>query len=276
MTSLRCPEHLLKYQAQNGAFRSYMVYPDRWEEDQNGFVTALVLRALRRWPESATLSRMRERALDFLEQCASSRWAGGFGFWPERQRPSWAKNVPADLDDTAIMNLELLLHGRRTMVEARRVIFEVLVPQLRMRREQFDPPWIRPGVFPTWLTDNDRSANPIDCCVNANIIGLMAYTGLSHLPGYGEVCSMLREALLWARTSPARLASLTPYYPEPNELQLALENAVYSGATDLQPALRAVSALPTRFLNADGVRFLCSNAYGPPYWHSSAVHLARS
>jgi hypothetical protein len=274
MTSLS-PERLLQQQTSNGAFRGYIVYRDRREEDQNGFVTALVLRALRRWPESATLSRMRERALDFLEQCASSRWIGGFGFWPERQRPSWAQNVPADLDDTAIINLELLLHGRRTMVEARRVIFEVLVPQLRMRTERLDPPWVRPGVFPTWLTDNDRSGNPIDCCVNTNIIGLMAYTGLSHLPGYGEVCSMLREALSWAGTSQARLASLTPYYPESNEFQLALENAVYSGATQLQPALRAMSTLPTRSLNADGVRFLCSNAYGPPYWYSPAVHLAR-
>jgi hypothetical protein len=93
------------------------------------------------------------------------------------------------------------------------------------------------GVFLTWLHRGVRP-NPVDCCVNANVIALMASAGLTHLPGYAEACAMIQEGLRWANQSWDRAQALVPYYPDPRELYYALHHAVEWGAESCAPALR--------------------------------------
>jgi hypothetical protein len=269
-------------QAANGAFRCRIVFRDREEDDCNGFATALVLRHLRRLPVLAGVSEVRRRALDFLERCAAPGLPGAFGFWPADERPAWAQRVPPDVDDTSIITQELALHGRRTLSEVRQVVYAVLMPALVTEVEQPGPPWLRPLVFPTWLGQEPRRANPVDCCVNVNAAALMAWCGLAHLPGYRDGCALLEAGLDWAGDNRARLSSLTPYYPSPVELLHALEHAVESGALELRTArerLRTILALPAPPGQAqDRYRpgVLCGNAYSGPHWYCPGLEVARN
>jgi hypothetical protein len=273
--SVTLADQLAAHQTSKGAFKSHIVFKGREEEDSNGCITALTLRALRRTLAPNAVPGVRGLALDFLEQCESSRWQGAFGFWPERERPRWAQRVPPDFDDTAIINLELLLAGRRTREETQRVVYELLVPRLRTDVRDLDPPWIHSLVFPTWLTDDSHRANPVDCCINANVAALMAATGLTHLPGYRECFAMIAAGLEWAGNSWRRLSSLTPYYPRPRELLLALENVSYA-AKEIHPCsekLRSLlSGLQEPLQHREAV---CSRVYGGVYWRSPALELAR-
>ena len=164
----------------SGAFHRSIVSKDRCVDDCNGFATALVLRAMRHYSAAPELEALRQRALDFLESCASPQLPGAFGFWPLSQRPAWACRVPADIDDTAVINLEPAIHGRRSLIDVQRVFYEVLLPNLLVDVDPYGPPWMIPLVFPTWLApDSQHRPNPVDCCVNTNVLALMAYAGLT-------------------------------------------------------------------------------------------------
>jgi hypothetical protein len=281
MTYLTLVKRLSGFQAANGAFTCRIVFRNREEEDCNGFATALVLRHLRRLPALAVSDEVQERALDFLERCASPRLPGAFGFWPADARPAWAWNVPEDVDDTAIMNQELAVHGRCTSAEVHRVVYEVLMPTLLTEVDQLGPPWIHPLVFPTWLGQGPHSPNLVDCCVNVNVVALMSWCGLAHLPGYREACALIDAGLDWAKDNWPRLASLTPYYPNPRELLYALEHAVASGAIELQPArerLRTILARQAPRLHDQSPHLpgvLCGYAYGGPYWYCPALEVVK-
>jgi hypothetical protein len=282
MVSRRIVTRLAGLQAANGAFTCRIVFRNREEDDCNGFATALVLRHLRRLPALTEAGEVRRRALDFLERCAAPGWPGAFGFWPADERPTWARNVPADIDDTCIISLELAVHGRRALSDVRQTVFEVLMPALLTEVEQPGPAWLHPLVFPTWLGPASHRANPVDCCVNVNAVALMAWCGLAHLPGYGEACALLDRGLAWAGDNWSRLTSLTPYYPNPLELLHALEHAVFSGAIELHAArerLRSILARPALRMHAQIPPIsgaLCGNAYGGPYWYCPALELARN
>src|SRR5262245_1157470 len=101
-------------QEPDGSFPSDVTAPSGTFTDRNGFTAARVLRALRGLPHEPALDRLRARTLDFLERCCSSTIPGAFGFWPADARPAWAELVPADIDDTAIITVELLRHQRRS------------------------------------------------------------------------------------------------------------------------------------------------------------------
>jgi hypothetical protein len=261
-------------QAASGAVRSFVTHRDRAEADDNALATALTLRALRGHAPSPALDRLRRRALDFLERCASPHRPGAFGFWPPAARPAWGHRVPDDVDDTAIVTLELALHGRRAPAEAQRTVWEVLVPALLPRVSPVGPRWIRPGVFRTWLDDDDRRPNPVDCCANANALALLAHAGLTHVPGYREACAMIADALQWAGPSPFRLRTLSPYYPNPRELLDALEHAVACGAVDLRDSAERLRGWCASLPPASDDT-LCSNAYGGIRWSCPALRLAR-
>jgi hypothetical protein len=273
---------LAAYQTTSGAFVSWIVQRTGEIEDCNGFATALVLRALRQGGGIRAREPLCQAALDFLESCESPDQAGAFGFWPAHQRPIWAQRVPSDVDDTAIINLELAQYGRRSLDEARRVVYAVLMPHLvqpHLVQNELrpGPSWLRPLVFPTWIGKGKQAANPVDCCVNANVLALLAYTGLTHLPGYKQACCMIADAIAWAGDSPLRVRSLTPYYPQPTEFLYALDHAIACGAVELQTARNQLAG-HCAGAEVDGSQreAICSNAYRAPIWHCPALSLIRA
>ncbi|MCC6456075.1 MAG: hypothetical protein IT328_14065 [Caldilineaceae bacterium] len=274
-------KRLTAYQAANGAFVSWIVQRDGEIEDYNGFATALVLRALRQRGDVSAREPLCQVALDFLESCESPDRAGAFGFWPVQQRPIWAQRVPCDIDDTAVINLELAQYGRRTLDEVQAVVYGLLMAHLVQNERRPGPPWLRPLVFPTWIGKGgetaNTAANPVDCCVNTNVVALMAYTGLTHLPGYSEACGMIADGIAWAGDSPLRIRSLTPYYPQPTEFLYALDHAITCGAVELQaPRDQLANDCAAAGVEGSQPGAICSNAYADPIWRCPALSLVRA
>jgi hypothetical protein len=118
-----------------------------------------------------------------------------------------------------------------------------------------------------------------DCTVNVNVVALLATAGLRAVPGYAQACAMIADAVAWAGASPARAVSLSPFYPEPGELVLALESAVAAGARELDATLTDVRNSPMwqnlrrRSCREDPV--ICGSAYGLLRWNCRHVGWAR-
>lgn len=273
---------LQKEQSNNGAILSWSHWGDRMYPDWNGFTTALVLRALRHIPISnVAVSYIREHALDFLLTCEEPERPGSFRFWPVSMQPDWIKLAPpADADDTAVYALELARHGRLGQSELRQIACCVLVPHRLRHVETPSPPWLRPGVFLTWLWLDKGSANIVDCCVNANVVALLAYAGMTHLPGYQEACDMIEKAILWAGGSWPRARSIAPFYPHPVELRYAVEHAVECGAKLLRPSLQRLRECSWEVDKIDELsvmeRPICGSAYRGVFWTSRNVQIART
>lgn len=270
---------LLAAQAAGGAFASFVHLPQATLLDCNAFVTALVLRTLRRPLTEAgpgcAWELVRERALDFLESCESAAEPGSFRFWPHDATPAWIGGIPEDADDTAICALELVRHGRRPADFLRQVACKVL---LKRRLREVEPPapeWLRRGVFVTWLRDDPR-ANLVDCCVNANVVALFAAANMRHLPGYAEACGMIAQAITWVGGSMPRAKCITPFYPHPAELYYAVEHAVECGAAELSASLALVRDWDSCAAAGDPEnRPVCSSAYGGVYWTAPVLQAAR-
>jgi hypothetical protein len=265
---------LATLQEDDGSFPSEVTGPGGTFTDRNGFTTASVLRALRGLPAGdPTLDQLRSRALGFVVRCRSRTVAGAFGFWPAGMRPEWADRLPDDIDDTAIMTVELLRHGRLSQRDALRTVCTVLLRhRLVARPEELRPPWIADGAFLTWIAQPGQP-NVVDCCVNANAAALMARVGATHLPGYREATRTIVDGLDWAGSDAARLRSLTPFYPSTNDLLTAVEHAVECGANALAPALERLREL--RHPDDDACRDYCSSAYGTTIWRCQALEVAQ-
>jgi hypothetical protein len=251
----------------------------RTTPDRNGFVTALVLRSLRHTPRSPSWRSLAARALTWLERCRSSSLAGAFCFWPETARPSWAAAVPPDADDTAVITTELLRHGRLGRAAALRTACRVLVPHRVAGLDRGGrPAWVAPGSFLTWLAPANpgapRVANPVDCCVNANVAALLAFLDATHLPGYDAAVATVRQGLEWAGEDPVRRSALTPFYPDARSLAEALEHAVESGTEPLREAWQHASTLPPPPTAEPPGCF--RSAYGGTVWYATALDLVRS
>jgi hypothetical protein len=277
VTAEQLVQHLLEGQSDDGAFLSYVRFCDRTEPDRNGFVTALVLRALRQIPDDSRLDNARTRALDFIEGCECPERPGAFGFWPRNDRPTWATGVTEDADDTGVIALELFRHGRLNLSDIRRIVCKVLLPHRLRPAEGSSLPWIRPGVFSTWLHDGVHP-NPIDCCVNANVVALMTAAGLGNLPGYNEACSMIKEGVRWAGQSRRRMCRLVPYYPDPRELFYAIRNAVELGAEALVETLGFLREYPwqTHSSAPSPETPIFGSSDGTVFWTSSVLAAART
>lgn len=241
--------------------------------DENGFATALVVRRMRRL---GITSPSVERALDFLETCAAEP-AGAFAFWPPSPRPAWAAGLPPDADDTAVITLELLAHGRRTRDQARDALVEVLVASAQGRPLLPGPPWWRAGVFPTWLRlDGVDRDHVLDCGVNANVVALMAVLDARDLPGYDEAVDMVVAAVGWCAQgvvadAALRADSIAPYYASPSAVLEILDDAVWCGAAELAGARDTFAALVGDIPR--DVTALWRNAYGGPVWRCRALGL---
>jgi hypothetical protein len=281
MTAADSLTALRALQNPDGGFASVVESGRGRDTDFNGFVTAIVLRMLRHLPDMGDWITMRDRALDWLWSCRSSRVPGAFTFWPDKARPRWASTVPPDVDDTAIMLTELLRHGRLNPAAALRSVCRAIVP-CRVRSGEIGtlPPWIVPECFVTWIADaTDPAArkpvvNVVDCCVNVNVIALMSQLNARHLPGYDAGLRTVVNGLQWAGDDEKRLASLTPFYPSAQNMADAMEHAVYCGVEALRDPLRRLIDLSPNVLRAQGG--VCRSAYGGTIWYASAIELARS
>jgi hypothetical protein len=265
-------DEIVGAQAENGAFRSYVICRGRVREDWNGCITGLVIRAIGHGRQPPRLHAARERGLGYLERCERPAAPGTFGFWPERERPEWAPQLPADTDDTAIIALELFRARRRSLDWLRRVALLDLL-RVRVRAEEGDPGWVRPGVFRTWLTD--VRPNPVDCVVNVNVAALLAAAGLTGIAAYRAVGSMLAAALDSADDA-RQVARLSPFYADPIELRWALAHAVASGAHDLQPSLDRLGSLLGEAIGSDADRPVCCSAYGLWCWSAPILQFVRA
>jgi hypothetical protein len=268
---------IIRGQSPEGAFPSALHIKGREFIDWNGFITALVLRAVSSLPDFSRRSDSRRLALDFLERCESSSLPGAFGFWPEGRRPGFISPLPADADDTSIITLELLKHDRIGLNRAREVALKRLLPHRLRQVRQPSPPWIRSGVFLTWLSSS--SLNVVDCCVNANVVAMLAFLDLDNMPGFVEASGMIEDAVRWAGSSKYRFQLITPFYPDPQEMIYALIHAIDCGADQLGNALSILEQnewLQKR-PGEDSFKDLpvCGSAYGRIFWSSGLLQEVR-
>jgi len=266
---------LLSLQSGSGGFRS-TVHSDLGSiDDENGFVTALVLRELEPLAGLPALIDPCRRALDFVARCEAPSRTGFFAFWPRSRWPSWCPQVPEDLDCTATMASELLHYGRIDLARARDIAQSALIPyRLNELPAEPDKPWIRPGAFLTWHHPLPF-VHLMDCTVNANVAGFFAQIGLQHQAGYDDACRMIADGIHSAAGSGERLEGLSPYYPEPAELVRALQNAVRRGAAELFPCLEELRRIHGADTANHRAATLFSMADRRTRWSSEAVWAAR-
>jgi len=260
-------------QLPSGCFPSHVTRVNGKSLDYNGFTAAIVLRTLRRQSRLPLLRSLTTRALDYLESCRSPHIASAFAFWPEGARPPWAASVPADLDDTTLMTTELLRAERIEPRQAIAVACRVLLAH-RVCSTDSLPSWIQSGAFLTWIAPR-RAINVVDCCVNANVLGLLALLDARHLPGYEAAISTIRDGLTWAGSSMVRLRTLSPFYPSPHDLCEALAHAVECGVRELRDCHAELqSCVGARDPSTDAG--CCSSAYGDVVWYCRGIPIARA
>ena len=261
-------------QCPSGAIRSFVRLNGRTFADENAFVTGLVLRELSLRGAGEEAAELRDRAARFLLRCESSRAPGLFTFWPEHGYPAWIGNTRLyeDADDSAIAALELVRAGMRSrdgLTQTGR--------RISIRHRALDPvlvtePWQREGTFLTWLWPGMK--NTIDCCVNTNVVALLAAAEMRDAAGYAEAVAMINDAVAWAGDSAERLRAIVPYYPHAAELARAIEHAIRCGADDLEPAAARLRAIPA--LHAcDDETPVCSSMDGRVVWTAPALQALR-
>jgi hypothetical protein len=272
-------DQVLASQAPSGAFRSTVQCDGKSFADENGFITALVLRELGRLPASFDLFSHRERALDFLEACESLSSPGAFHFYPPGNEPQWmGTRLAPDADDTALIVLELLKHRRVSQEIADRIIDEVLEPHRLHYRPGDTPDWARQGAYKTWL-DISARPNPIDCCVNANVAALLKFSGRDHHTGYKAACETVLYGVRCAGSAPRLARMLTPYYPQPVELLYAMRRALAVGVKEFGDVADGFSR--QQFASVDmqecwpRQRPICGSLGGKVFWTCPALQIAR-
>lgn len=264
---------LIETQLPSGAFPSAMVEEGVSYPDENGFVTAQILRALGPGTSDERLAGCVNRALDFLGRCEAPgrRWA--YCFWPEEKRPPRLPTYPADADDSAVIPMELARHRRRDRESLLRTVLHVLIQHRVLLGVRPPAVWVREGVFWTWL-DRDFGYNLVDCTVNANVVALMAAIGATHLPGYAEACAMIDQAIVMAHGDPHLTRLLSPYYAHPVDLLNAVRCAVAAGSKALEPSLERL-CVDWGDVEPDEQQPVFSSAYGRVVWRAPLLQRVR-
>lgn len=247
------------------------------QDDRNGFATAQVLRALGAEARRTLGSRRHDASLRALEACRNAG-TGGFRFWPLANRPGWAPDLPDDADDTALFALLLWKADRMSLDDLRRTACRTIVSHRLGDTVQPGPSWPRIGVFKTWMRPG-VAPDMADCTVNANVLAMLAAAGLKAVPGYQEAVAMIADAVLWSAEDAGRAGTLSPFYPEPGELALAIDAAVAEGARELRPVLAAINASPMwrrfRERSCAEAPVICGSPYGLMRWTCPSVGAAR-
>lgn len=262
-------------QLPQGGFPSTVTMRAGQVTDCNGFTTAMVLRAIRHVPDDEAMAGLRHAALRHLLTCASPHVPGAFAFWPDTARPDWARSVPADVDDTALIVTELVRHRWLIPSEALWHCCHAIVPNRVVDLDAL-PPWVAPGCFYTWIAPAPTSgaANVVDCCVNANVAALMTLLKATHLPGYEAAVATVRHGIAWAGQDATKLSMLTPFYPSVHSLIDALDHAIECGVDAFrEPVEMLRTAAPVRIATDEAY---CRSAYGSTVWRSHALDIARA
>jgi hypothetical protein len=264
------------HQSPGGCFLSRVRLPWGEVEDHNCFVTGLVLRELARVPGGGPLDEGRRQAAAFLLRSRYPGFTNLFSFYPRRAHPFWMpRALYPDADDTAVILLELWRAGHvpaealHHAAERHLAAYRATGPLAR----HLDRPWQRQGVFLTWLCTADVP-NPVDCCVNTNVVAMLAACGRTAVEGYAEACAMICDAAALAAERPGWDREFTPWYPSPGEWVRALEHAVRAGACEVAPALEALRARAAA--EPAGTAPLCCDAAGGITWRADVLHLARA
>lgn len=264
---------VLASQTANGAFPSEVyMRNDRIMDDENGFITALVLFTLLKQEQTSPVSQAIGCALDFIEACEERPFSGTFTFYPAGL-PSAKLNLPlpADLDDSALCILALVHAGRRDRAWACRVLPEVF-DKNRLLYTHAHPAWVRPGAFKTWLSVG--ADNPVDCCVNLNVLALYAYLGLTHSVVYKTALQSVLLGLKLTGLDALHMRQLAPFYAHPYEVYACIKRAVAFGATELTDQLRVFRRFEA-YNPGEGSHPVCCNHWGQPVWFSCALQWAR-
>lgn len=268
---------LCHLQAPGGAFLSTVQLAHGPMEDRNCFVTGLVLRETAGIESSPALDEARRRACGYLLRSKYPVYPHLWSFYPHRAHPPFMRQaLYADADDTCVIALELVRAGHLPR-EALRYIAEEYLTFYRATgdlKHHRLAPWQPEGVFLTWFT-TAAVENPIDCCVNTNVVGMLAAAGLTDHQGYSPACAMINGAAAEAAAHPERGREFTPYYPSLAEWYHALVHAVASGASALLPAREALRAAPAVQAELDRVTPLCSDVGGSIRWTAEVLWLAR-
>ena len=263
---------LLREQTDSGAFRSWVRLPIGPLPDENGFVTALVLREISLMPPAPEFREIVHRAEAFLLRCQSGSRPFTFSFWPSDGYPKWMNQsrLYEDADDSAILALLLADLG----VWDQQQMAQTASQLLQHRNEA--------GAVLTWLGPS-MIPNTVDWCVNTNVAALLARAGMRNSVAYSKIVdgveSMVFEAVVSEeRNSVDRLKRALPYYPHPIELLYALEHAVRCGAQEFSGAAAQLRRLePLRKLCADPPADfpVCSSADGRIVWSAPVLQSLR-
>lgn len=266
-------EALLNGQTKYGAFTSEIKMMDKTiAHDENMFITALVLFELHRYENTPEITNAVKSALDFIEACEVAPYAGIFKFYPDNLLCSKLPiPLQADIDDSALAILLLIIYGRRTTDWARSVI-ENVFENNRILYNNGHPVWVQPGTFRTWISDNYN--NPADCCVNINVLALYAYMGLNNTDVYTGALKAVKLAIKQSALDALHMRQIAPFYAHPREIYESVKRAVYFGADEL-----AFVYNDFRFMESyrtDGISHaVCCNNWGQPLWYSTDLETAR-
>jgi hypothetical protein len=266
-------QDILSRQTKYGAFTSVVKMKDETiAEDENMFITALVLFELLLHEKTPELVKAISRAVDFIEACETQRNTGIFTFYPDKL-PSSKLHIPlyADADDSALAILILVHTGRRTREWAQSILAGVFENN-RILYTNSHPPWVKRGIFKTWI--NDDYDNPADSCVNINILALYAYLELNHTDVYKIALNTVKHALTSTALDPLHMRQLAPFYAHPCEVYESIKRAVYFGVNELVTELNVFQHMESHRTD-DTLRPVCCNYWGQPLWFSSVLAAAR-
>lgn len=276
-------ETIIPHQEHAGEFASTVSLPTGVLQDRNCFVTALVLRELSLlqnescWQTSPEMSEITRRACGFLIRSTYPFHENLYSFYPHRHKPFWLQTaLCADADDTAVIALELVRYGCKP-IDTLHYIFEHYFDVYRARGvlgRHITKAWHREGVFLTWLTSEDIP-NPIDCCVNTNVVAVLAAHDMKHCDGYVQAVSMIHDAVMWAGQDLHRLREITPYYPCPLEFYYAVSHAVTCGAEELLSTRDALSFLLQAWQEHTFSPQICSSVDGKIFWQAEVLYIIR-
>ena len=281
-------QRLLALQSGNGAFASEIETASGVIADQNCFSTAqiaLVLGDLRLriGDPDRHLAKAHSRALDFVESCADRRILGSFGFYPNTEEgaaPSpLGVRLNPDIDDTALAWMALVRGKRRSAEQLRKSLPPLIAGSTVRVARRGDPPGTCAPLLRTWMSPpgtGDLDPNPVDLIANLNMAACLTLAGLPASPAWLHRLTLWSERCDGSRSS---MRSISPYYLEAVELEIALRRAVQSGCSALAPALTRLRQLGMdehdQWQRRPERRALYCNAHGNPRWYCPALQQAR-
>lgn len=280
-------QRLLSMQNASGAFASMIEKPGIRVADENCFSTAQVALLLgdlrlRIGDPDRKLASAHGRALDFVEHCADPRLPGAFAFYPHQNTPGSSPLGTVfnpDIDDTALAWMALVRGKRRSRDQLRNFLPQLLTASTVCAARRGDPPGTSAPLLRTWMHVPglpEPDPNPVDLIANLNVLSCFA---LSHSKPSMAWLLRLKQWLELCDGSRSWMRSLSPYYVEGVELEIALRRSVQLGTQELSPALTHLSRLGLESYDQrqgrPETRALYCNSHGSPKWYCAALQHAR-